>query len=77
MANKLPVHFLYALYDYIDLDHVFCLKIFEQYVSGFVGLVHCRKMVVQAETDIFQEQQIGAVVSSYKFKNISEAVVDS
>ena len=56
MANKLSIHFLHALYDCIDLDHVFCLKIFEQYISGFVGLVHCRKMVEQAESDIFQEQ---------------------
>lgn len=77
MAKNLPIHFRHAFYDYIDLYNVFCLKIFEQYVSGFVGLVHCRKMVVQAESDIFQEQQTGPVVSSHKFRNIPEAVVDS
>lgn len=33
--------------------------------------------MVQAENDIFQEQQTDPVVSSYKLWNIPEAVVDS
>lgn len=77
VANKLPIHFLHALHDFIDLDHVFCLKVFEQYGSGFFCLVHCRKIVVQAESDIFQEQHTGPVVSSHEFWNIPVAVVDS
>lgn len=58
-------------------DNLFYLQIFVQYASGFVGLVHCRKMEVQEKSGIFQKEQTGPLVFSHKLWNISEAVVDS